>query len=104
VLLNGQPLPGGRVTFRPADGRRNSVTSTISEKGEYQAVLPVGEVKVTVDNSELEPPAAGLAGLPKGLPLDPKIAKELGGGKGAEHSTKPPPAAPTKSPGKLAGR
>ena len=56
VLFNGAPLPGGRVTFRPADPRQNSVSAEIDRQGNYQAVLPAGEVKVCVDNRELEPP------------------------------------------------
>ena len=49
VLLDGTPLPAGRVTFRPADPRMNSVSVELDEQGAYQAVLPSGEVKAAVD-------------------------------------------------------
>jgi hypothetical protein len=66
VLLGGAPLPGGRVTFRPADPRQNSVSAEIDEQGNYQVVLPVGEVMVSVDNQELAPrsPPGGPLALP----------------------------------------
>ena len=59
VLFDGKPLPGGRVTFRPADPSQNSVSAVIDEQGNYAAVLPAGDVQVSVDNSELEPRSSG---------------------------------------------
>lgn len=58
VLLEGQPLPGGRITFRPANPAANSVSVEIDEKGQYEVVLPIGDVLVSVDNRELAPRAA----------------------------------------------
>jgi hypothetical protein len=55
VLYQGKPLPGGRLTFRPADPSRNSVSVPISADGSYEAVLPAGEVAICVDNRELQP-------------------------------------------------
>jgi hypothetical protein len=66
VLYQDKPLPGGRVTFRPADSRRNSVSTPISPEGTYEATLPVGEVRISVDNRELEPPPS--AAPPPSLP------------------------------------
>jgi hypothetical protein len=97
VFYNGAPLPGAWVTFRPADSRQNSVSAQTDAEGNYTAVLPVGPVKVGVDNRELEP-RASLAGL-EPPPLAPEAAKLLGkpAGKAA-----PKPAAPAaeKGPGK----
>jgi hypothetical protein len=76
VLYNGRPLPGGRVTFRPADPRQNSVSAALDEGGNYTAVLPAGPVQVSVDNRELEPHAS-LAGLAPAN-LAPDVRKVLG--------------------------
>ena len=67
VLYDGKPLPGGRVTFMP-DGAANPVTVTLDEQGNYEALLPTGEVKVSVDNRLLEPRPALALGVPPGLP------------------------------------
>jgi hypothetical protein len=101
VLLNGKPLPGGRVTFRPADPKRNSVFADLDEQGHYEAVLPAGEVQVSVDNRELEPREAAprTQFLPEGL--SPEVRKQLRGA--APPSQAPPeksPNAPEKMPGK----
>jgi hypothetical protein len=45
---NGQPLTGGIITFYPKKG--NSVSTNIKPDGTYEAVVPVGECKVSVDN------------------------------------------------------
>lgn len=74
VFLDAAPLPGGRVTFRPAEPRHNSVSAELDEQGNYQATLPLGEVMVCVDNRELEPPAAFGGGVPPGLPASVKKA------------------------------
>jgi hypothetical protein len=97
VLFEGAPLPAGRVTFRPADSRVNSVSVELDEQGNYQAVLPAGEVKVSVDNSEWEPqPSLGPGPLPPGLP--PEVKKAIagsakpkeGGGRGSKRYVKIP--------------
>jgi hypothetical protein len=67
VLYDGKPLPGGRVTFMP-EGAANPVTVMLDEQGNYEAVLPTGEVKVSVDNHELEPRPTLPTGIPPGLP------------------------------------
>jgi hypothetical protein len=78
VTYQGQPLPGGRVTFRPADPRRNAVTVPINKDGSYEASVPTGEVQISVDNRELQPPpprgaGPGPAGLPPGITLPPGV-------------------------------
>jgi hypothetical protein len=100
VLLNGEPLPGGLVTFRPADPRQNSVSARLDGQGNYEAVLPVGEVKVSFDNRELEPRAPRVGGMPKDLPLSPEVRKALGGGKSDAPQTKPGENAPEKPSGR----
>jgi hypothetical protein len=87
VLYKDKPVPGGRITFRPADGRQNSVVATLDEQGRFEATLPVGEVKVQIDNRELEPIAQGKA-APKisGIQLPPDVKLPTGGAAG-----QPPP-------------
>jgi hypothetical protein len=99
VLYNGAPLPGGRVTFRPADPRQNSISAELDEQGNYEAVLPIGEVKVSVDNRELEPRGSREAMLPAGLP--PEVAKKLGGSRPLDQS---PPKSPEPAPEKISRR
>jgi hypothetical protein len=76
VVYNNKPLPGGRITFRPADPKQNAVSAVLDAEGKWDAVLPVGEVQVCIDNRELQPPPAHVGGfIPPGLPAD--IAKTL---------------------------
>jgi hypothetical protein len=79
VLFNGSPLPGGLITFRPVDPQLSPVGAAISEEGTYEAILPIGEVQVSVDNRALEPPPAGPTSLPGGLlgELSPEAKKDL---------------------------
>jgi hypothetical protein len=81
VLYDGKPLPGGRVTFRPVDSTQNSVSAELGSQGDFEAVLPVGEVMVSVDNRELEPRSAPDADLPKDLPVSTEAKKHLGSAK-----------------------
>ncbi len=94
VTYNGQPLPGGRLTFRPADPTKNSVPAVIDADGHYEVTLPAGEVTVAVDNRELQPAERGSGprpGLPPGVQLPP------GGIKAAAEN-------PAAQSGKLAGK
>ena len=100
VLYKGAPLPGGRLTFRPADPAQNSVSVELDGQGNYQAVLPVGGVKVCVDNRQLAPRAGGARGLPANLPLSPALREKLGGGGG----DRPAPKSGEKVPRKSSGR
>src|SRR5207244_4242680 len=67
VLYDGKPLPGGRVTFMP-EGAANPVTINLDEHGNFETVLPTGEIKVSVDNRALEPRPALPTGIPPGIP------------------------------------
>jgi hypothetical protein len=79
VLYNGEPLPGGRVTFRPADSKENAVTSPVDPQGNYEAELPVGDVKVSIENLFLQQRAPLMgAGPPRDLPLSVEARQNLG--------------------------
>jgi hypothetical protein len=107
VLFDGRPLPGGRLTFLPADSSRGSIPSEISDQGNYQAVLPRGKIRVTVDNRELQGQGSQEGGsvntkLPKDLPLSPEVKKLIAGvkdQKAPDDAPKPPSSRPTKLTG-----
>lgn len=88
VLYKGAPLPGGRVTFRPANPKSNAIPVELDEEGKYEVTLPVGEVQVSVDNRELQPRPAVPRGVPANLP--PDVQKALAK---AKSEAPPPPAA-----------
>jgi hypothetical protein len=93
VLLDGTPVPGGWVMFRPADPAQNSVSAELDEGGNFAAVLPAGEVQISVDNRELEPLPPLFSGAPPGLP--PEVHKALGAPKAGK-----PPAESAEGAGK----
>ncbi len=101
VLFNGAPLPGGRVTFRPEDPTKNSVSAELDDQGNYEAALPAGGVMVSVDNRTLAP-RAKVGGVPKDMKLAPDVVKALGGGGKAEPPADKPKdsSAPDKAVGK----
>ncbi len=76
VTYNGQPVPGGRVLFQPAQGAQ--LAATISDTGTYSiSGVPTGEYKVAVDNTglkERDKLMAGPGGVkPPNLPEMPKV-------------------------------
>jgi hypothetical protein len=90
VIYNGQGLPGGLVSFRPANPSLNTVSAVIDPDGHYEATLPVGEVTIAVDNRELQPSERGpRPDLPAGIQLPAQeggvkagdAAPKSGGGK-----------------------
>jgi hypothetical protein len=87
VRFNGDPLPGGVLTFQPADPKHNSVAVSLDEQGHYEATLPVGEVQVSVENRHLQPRSAGPRGVPPSLP--PEVQEALG--KAKPQAAPPPP-------------
>jgi hypothetical protein len=99
VLFNGKPLPGGYVMFLPADPKQNLVSVKLDEQGQFSVVLPVGNVRVGVDNRELEP-RQPIHLSPSQLNLPPEVKKAVGAAKPAE----PPPAAPGNSPAAKSNR
>jgi hypothetical protein len=91
VLYRNQPLPGGWVTFRPADPAENTVTALIGPDGRYEADLPAGDVAIGVDNRELAPPPAPLGPIvPPGAQLPPE-AQPKGGAAGAPKNDREKP-------------
>ena len=54
VLFQGQPLPGGQVTFVTVKGGF-AANGTIDENGNYQIKAPVGDVEISVTNRSLLP-------------------------------------------------
>jgi hypothetical protein len=105
VLYHGAALPGGSVTFRPADPGQNAVSAVVGEDGHYEAVLPVGEVTVSIDNRRLQPPPNLGVGLTTGLPLPPEMRKDGAGTPpeqpgGAEANPTRPPGHYIKIPDK----
>jgi hypothetical protein len=91
VRYKGQPLPGGTVTFQPADTKFNTVTVLLDEQGNYEATLPVGEVRVAVDNRDLEPRPAP----PPQVKLPPTVQEAI---KKAKSKETPPASAEDKNP------
>jgi hypothetical protein len=88
VLLNGTPLPGGRITFVPVEGR-NLIVAVLTEDGTYPPVeLPVGQVMVRVDNRELQQVAAPRSFTPSAPALQRALQKM---GKGGQIPVPPPP-------------
>jgi hypothetical protein len=57
VLLDGQPLPGGILSFVPAAGNPgNLMTATIQEDGSFVMTdAPIGPVAVSIANAHLKP-------------------------------------------------
>jgi hypothetical protein len=49
VMYNGNPLPGGRMTYVTVEGGFSDST-TIDENGNYKIKVPVGEVVFAIDN------------------------------------------------------
>jgi len=74
VLYKGRPLPGGRITFVTVQGGFASA-ATIREDGSYQLSAPTGDVKISVDNSMLQP----RRGTPTQPPQSEGMMKHSGG-------------------------
>lgn len=91
VTYKNKPVPGGRLTFRPADGKHNAVTVELDESGNYPPVtLPVGDVAVIVDNEELAPVEDVGTLTPPGLklPAEAKPAPAKGRGGASKKSSR----------------
>ncbi len=78
VTYNGTPVPGAVITFRPADARQNTVSAMSDADGNYEALVPVGDVKAAVDNRQMAPPPPHRSGVAPDLP--PDALKALKGG------------------------
>lgn len=70
VVYQGQPLPGGTITFVPAKGK--PVTVAIDADGNYKATaVPVGAARIAVETASLKPG--------RKPPKDKKIPGDQGG-------------------------
>jgi hypothetical protein len=93
VRFNGKPLPGGYVNFMPADPKASIIAVTLDGQGRFSAVLPAGDVQVSIDNRELEP-RQPIHISPNQLSLPPEVKSKLGsGGKAPEQPPAPSPNA-----------
>jgi len=98
VLFGGKPLPGGYVMFLPGNPKHNSITATLDQNGAFSVVLPAGDVRVSVDNRDLEPRqpihlSPAQLNLPAGVKQS--VISKLGN---------PPPAPPAASGDGTGGR
>ena len=84
VTYNGKPVPGGWITFLPVDSKQNSVPAELDADGKFTAVVPAGEVLVSIDNRELEPRPNDIPSLPPGIPLPPDVRSKIGKGSPAK--------------------
>jgi hypothetical protein len=78
LTYNNKPVPGGLITFRPADPKQNSVSAELDAEGRFTAIVPEGEVLVSIDNRELEPRPTNLPSIPPDLPLSPEARAKIG--------------------------
>jgi hypothetical protein len=100
VLYQGQPLPGGLLTFQPVNPQFNAVAVSVDEEGNYVAELPVGDVRIAIDNRHLQSSAQGPRGVPDDLPEQARQA--LASAK--QQASPPPPAGNPAARAKLKGR
>jgi hypothetical protein len=59
VKYKGQPVTGGSISFFGKEGEAG-ITAPILQDGTYSIKAPVGECKVSVDNSMLKPGGQGM--------------------------------------------
>ncbi len=77
ATYNGKPIPGGLLTFRPADESENSVSYELGRDGKFKVELPVGETSICIDNREFEPRPATSPATPPGMNLPPDVLKGM---------------------------
>jgi hypothetical protein len=80
ATFEGKPIPGGLLTFRPADPSQNSVAYELDRDGKFKVELPAGEVGVCIDNREFEPRPAMQPAIPPGMSLPPEVIKAMQAG------------------------
>jgi hypothetical protein len=90
VLYQGKPLPGGWITFRPADPAENTVHALIDENGNYESPpLPAGDVAIGVDNREWAPTHGSPISPPGGAKLPAESRPKDGGAQGGSSNKLP---------------
>ena len=50
TMSNGEPLPGGTITFAPVGGDGTVASAWINPDGTYELTVPSGECKISIDN------------------------------------------------------
>jgi hypothetical protein len=94
VTYKGNPVPAGWVYFRPADPALNMVSASLNEDGAFEVDLPAGEVTVTIDNRDWEPPpaAGAVPSVPPNIPLSAEARAKLGPAAAPKKHSEPRPA------------
>lgn len=111
TMSNGEPLPGGTITFAPVSGKGNLATAWINPDGTYELEAPTGECKISIDNRNVgktpDPPvgAGGSAGPPAGAAktAPPTAGGGPAGGPVGGPAVKGPPGGMTGPPGGMKG-
>jgi hypothetical protein len=95
--------------FRPLDTSQNPVSAVLDQDGKYEAIVPAGEVKITVDNRSLKSPPRGPVGVsgnpegdqrPAGVPKNVPVAPPKGAMGEATRENNAPPITPQTQVGK----
>jgi hypothetical protein len=94
VTYKGNPLPAGWVYFRPADPARSMVSVQLAEDGSFEADLPAGEMAVTIDNRDWEPPpaAGAVPSVPANIPISAEARAKLGPAAAKPRNSEPRPS------------
>ena len=89
TMSNGEPLPGGTITFVPVSGKGNIASVFINPDGTYELDAPAGECKISIDNRNVgKKPAAPIGAGGGGNVAPPEAGGKSGvvtgppGGKG----------------------
>ena len=91
MMSNGEPLPGGTITFVPVGGTGNIASTWINPDGTYELDAPTGECKISIDNRNVGKTPAAPVGASGSGDAPPPVP----GGKGG-----PPGGVITGPPGK----
>ncbi len=98
TMSNGEPLPGGTITFVPVGGNGNVASAWINPDGTYELEAPTGECKVSIDNRNVGITPAAPVGAGGG-----NAAPGSKGGAAGGVITGPPGMAGGKGPPGMAG-
>ena len=101
-MSNGEPLPGGTITFVPEGG--GSVASVwINPDGTYEIEAPLGECKITIDNRNVGVTPAPPVGAGGGGNAPPAGSGPKGGSPGGVMTGPPGGAGKSGAPPKDKG-
>ena len=77
ATFDGKPIPGGLLTFRPANPANNSVSFELPRDGKFKVELPAGDISICIDNLEFEPRIATVPAIPPGMNLPAEVIKGM---------------------------